>query len=41
VVRHALASQGFETAFTLTDRSAGRLVMHRVRRAAALLRKIA
>ena len=36
VVCAALATLGLEAPFSLTDRSAGRLVMHTVRRAAAL-----
>jgi hypothetical protein len=32
-IRPALAAAGFETQFSLIDRSAGRLVMHRLRRA--------
>jgi hypothetical protein len=36
VVRPALAARGLETNFTLADRSAGRLVMHKVLRAAQL-----
>ena len=38
VVRSALASRGLKTTFTLFDRSAGRLVLHRVRRTIAELR---
>ena len=36
VVRAALATLGLRASFSLTDRSAGRLVMHTVRRAAQL-----
>ena len=36
VVRPALAADGVESRFTLVDRSAGRLVMHTVRRAPQL-----
>ena len=36
VVRQALAAAGLEAPFSLTDRSAGRLVMHTVRRAAPM-----
>jgi hypothetical protein len=35
-IRPALAAAGFETGFSLIDRSAGRLVMHRLRRVARL-----
>jgi hypothetical protein len=35
-IRPALAAAGFETRFSLIDRSAGRLVMHRLRRAARM-----
>jgi hypothetical protein len=38
VLRAALTRAGLEATFTLTDRTAGRLVMHRVRRVAALRR---
>jgi hypothetical protein len=40
-VKPALAAAGFTPTFTLVDRSAGRLVLHRVRRAAERARKIA
>jgi hypothetical protein len=36
IVRPALAAEGLQSQFTLVDRSAGRLVMHTVRRAAQL-----
>jgi len=38
-IRPALAAAGLEAPFTLVDRSVGRLVMHRVKRAAGLVRK--
>ena len=38
IVRPALAARGLEVSFTLVDRSAGRLVMHTVTRAARLRR---
>ncbi len=37
----ALTRAGFEATFTLVDRAAGRLVLHRLRRRALALRKIA
>jgi hypothetical protein len=37
----ALAAAGLETQFSVIDRSAGRLVMHRVRHAAPMMRKTA
>jgi hypothetical protein len=38
VILPALAAAGFEAQFSLIDRSAGRLVLHRVRRAALMRR---
>jgi hypothetical protein len=38
IVRPALAAAGLAPVFTLIDRSAGRLVMHRIRRATAMRR---